>query len=52
MRRLLVHCGAHDAALARVREHTALARAELAALPYDLAVRLEALVSELVERVR
>jgi geranylgeranyl diphosphate synthase type II len=52
MRRLLVHCGAHDAALARVQEHTALARAELAALPFDLADRLETLVSELVERVR
>jgi geranylgeranyl diphosphate synthase type II len=52
LRGLLVDCGARDTALDRVRQHAALARAELAALPYDLAVQLETLVTELVERAR
>jgi geranylgeranyl diphosphate synthase type II len=47
-----VECGARDAALDHIREHTALARAELAALPDELGARLEGLVTELVERVR
>ncbi|WP_181431171.1 polyprenyl synthetase family protein [Curtobacterium sp. MCBD17_021] len=52
LRDLLVECGARDAALDRVRDHTALARAELAGLPCELGARLEGLVTELVERVR
>lgn len=52
VRATLVSCGARSAAEARVADHTALARAELARLPYDLADRLEALVTELVERAR
>lgn len=52
VRATLVSCGARGAAEARVADHTALARAELARLPYELADRLEALVTELVERAR
>ncbi|WJY00619.1 polyprenyl synthetase family protein [Curtobacterium sp. 458] len=52
LRATLVSCGAKSAAEQRVAEHTALARAELAGLPYDLADRLESIVSELVERAR
>jgi geranylgeranyl diphosphate synthase type II len=52
VRATLVSCGARRAAEERVADHSALARAELARLPYDLADRLEALVTELVERAR
>ncbi|MBK0296601.1 polyprenyl synthetase family protein, partial [Bacillus sp. S34] len=52
LRATLVTCGARAAAESRIAEHAALARAELAGLPYDLADRLEGLVTELVERAR
>ncbi|GGL82603.1 polyprenyl synthetase family protein [Curtobacterium sp. Csp1] len=52
LRATLETCGARSAAESRIAEHAALARAELAALPYDLADRLEGLVTELLERVR
>ena len=52
LRATLQTCGAKSAAESRIAEHAALARAELAALPYELAERLEHLVSELLERVR
>ncbi len=52
LRATLETCGARAAAESRIAEHVALARAELAGMPFDLADRLEALVTELVERVR
>ncbi|KTT37726.1 geranylgeranyl pyrophosphate synthase, partial [Pseudomonas oryzihabitans] len=52
LRATLETCGAKSAAESRIAEHTALARAELAALPYELAGRLEHLVSDLLARVR
>ncbi|MBT2502600.1 polyprenyl synthetase family protein [Curtobacterium sp. ISL-83] len=52
LRASLVSCGARAAAETRIADHATRACAELEALPYDLAVQLEGLVTELVERAR
>jgi geranylgeranyl diphosphate synthase type II len=48
----LLCSGSRDVAVERIERHTALACAALDGLPEDLRVRLDALVTELVDRIR